>query len=360
MTICRGPQDEFVDAVDSIELITDSVLANSIDGILVSEEQRNICRVVAMHKAITLTILGETGTGKEELARIVHKMREANEGKVPFVALNCANISGDIAGSLLFGHAKGAFTGAQAASLGAVAAADGGILFLDEIHHLPSDTQRRLLRVMNDGSYARLGETTEAKATIQIIVASTKDLDDAVDDGSFLLDLRMRLTGIEVYLPPLRERIEDIENLVRLIMAKHGIKVSPTDFFEIVARCKSYYWRGNIRQLAKVIQTMGVIAHLNNAPVKACSMPEFRSMFAPSPSDESAKISGKTSQAISYALELIAKTSSEDIPLEMVSLAVEKAVISEALKRHVKITDVYRSLGISRTNLDLKRRRHNL
>lgn len=332
------------------------------DGILISDEHRKLCQAVAGHKEIPVVICGETGTGKEELAKIIHKMRETNESSVPFVALNCANINGDLAASMLFGHKKGAFTGAHNSSVGAVAAADGGILFLDEIHHLPMEAQRRLLRVMNDGSYSRVGETNEYRSSFQVIVASTKDLDDAVDDGSFLIDLRMRLTGIEILLAPLRDRLSDIEPLVHLFFSQHRASIAANEITKIIDRCQRYYWRGNIRQLFKVLQTMTVVAQLNDTAISAAAMPEFKTMLPPKdpqqepPTPHTAALSPEGQEAIT----MLKQATTEDVALEDVLKAVEKFVIKATLDRHKKVAEVYSALGISRTNLDVKRKRHGL
>lgn len=212
---------------------------------------------------------------------------------------------------------------------------------------------------MNDGTYSRVGETNEYKTNFQVVVASIKDLDDAVDDGTFLIDLRMRLTGIEINIPPLRERRHDFEDLIRIVFAKQAIVMDEKELGKIVACCQQYYWRGNVRQLVKVLQTMVVIAQLNDSTVAADTMPEYKTMLAPK-QDSSHPEPRSQSSPMKDATDLLARSCHQDVPLEEVMGSIEKAVIHEALQRHSKLSDVYKGLAISRTNLDAKRRKHGL
>ena len=172
------------------------------EDIVIDKATANIAKGLAKHKTAATTIVGETGTGKEEVAKLIFKYRSQLEGELPFVAVNCATITPSLAESILFGHHKGAFTGADKTTNGYVGEADGGILFLDEIHNLDITVQQKLLRVLNDGTYNRLGENKNFKSKFQLIAASTKDLDEEVDNGKFLIDLRNRILGMDVERNP--------------------------------------------------------------------------------------------------------------------------------------------------------------
>ena len=138
------------------------------DSVIMSEANKNIAKRLAENLEIPVLINGETGTGKEIFARLIHSYREDREATVPFIAVNCATLNKDTAASILFGHKKGSFTGALETTEGYIGEANGGILFLDEIHHLTSDCQARLLRVLNDGSYTRFGDNRVLKSDFQV------------------------------------------------------------------------------------------------------------------------------------------------------------------------------------------------
>jgi transcriptional regulator with AAA-type ATPase domain len=333
---------------------------------------RRAAEIVARNREIAAVIYGETGTGKEEIAKLIHRRRVALEGPVPFISVNCANLNSELADSILFGHVKGAFSGADRNTVGLVGEADGGILFLDEIHTLSLKTQYKLLRVMNDGSYSRLGSSVVQRSRFQALVASTRDLDEAVDRGEFLLDFRSRLIGIDFHLPPLRERQDEMELLVALFFARQQIELAPSEFAAIVARCRRYYWRGNIRQLYKVLQAMVITAQCNDVPIRAADMPEFKTMLAPAgeerapePVAASAPMAAPVVQAAKDAhepegLALLRRALREDVSLDVVLDAVEKTVIEASIQRHRLLQDSYRALGIGRNTFDVKRKKHGI
>ncbi|MBI2602851.1 MAG: sigma-54-dependent Fis family transcriptional regulator [Deltaproteobacteria bacterium] len=251
------------------------------DGLHLGEGTRKWVEVAAEHSHLPVVIYGETGTGKEEIARLIHNRRVAKEGDIPFQAVNCALLEGDLAASLLFGHKKGSFSGAYSTTDGYIGGANGGILFLDEIHTLPLSCQQKLLRVLNDGTYSRIGDAKSIFSRFQVIAASTRDLDDAVEDRSFLLDLRVRLTGIDIPLAPLRERREDIPTLVRLFFVKNGTSVQEEDLIRIIERCQEYYWQGNIRQLFQCLQALTALSLAEGIAPCVKHLPELKSMRAP-------------------------------------------------------------------------------
>ncbi|SME95271.1 sigma-54-dependent transcriptional regulator [Pseudobacteriovorax antillogorgiicola] len=257
------------------------------DGLVLDVRTRKYAEGIAKSKDIACVIYGETGTGKEEVAKLIHKRRCDLEGALPFMAVNCAQLNSTMSESILFGHKKGAFTGADKTTNGMIGEANGGILFLDEIHRLSEECQSKLLRVLNDGTYQRLGDSKTLKSEFQVIVASGKDLDEAVEEGQFLMDLRSRITGIDIHLKPLRERKDDIDLLVPLFFAKERIEIDKVRMAKVVEKCKKYYWQGNIRQLFNVLKSFLTICSLNEVPLEASLMPEYKTMFEPGyrPSD---------------------------------------------------------------------------
>jgi len=251
------------------------------DGLCLEPNVRKWIRIASETPELPVVIHGETGTGKEEIAKLIAKQRKRQEGDIPFLSVNCALLEGDLVHSLLFGHKKGSFSGAYNTTQGYIGEAHGGILFLDEIHTLSLACQQKLLRVLNDGVYNRIGETKELYSKFQVIAASTQDLDDAVDSGHFLLDLRVRLTGCDIYLSPLRERMADLPLLVELFFSKQGIKISSSELSPIIHRCREFYWQGNIRQLFQCLRALLAISHADGCGPLASNLPNLKTMHAP-------------------------------------------------------------------------------
>ena len=210
---------------------------------------------------ITVLINGESGTGKELVADALHK--HSPRAKGPFVALNMAAIPHDLLESELFGHEKGAFTGAQARRIGRFEQANHGTLFLDEIGDMPSELQTRLLRVLSDGEFYRVGGHEPVKADVRIIAATHQDLEQLVLDGRFREDLFHRLNVIRIHLPALRERRADIpllmEHFLKLAAQELGVEVKIL-LPETVAELQSLEWRGNVRQLENTARWLTVMA----------------------------------------------------------------------------------------------------
>jgi formate hydrogenlyase transcriptional activator len=207
----------------------------------------------------TVLVLGETGTGKELIARAIHKLSRRKD-KI-MVTVNCATLSAGLVESELFGHEKGAFTGAIARKLGRFELADRGTIFLDEIGELPLDLQAKLLRVLQEGEFERLGSATVRKVDARVIAATNRDLGKAVAEGKFREDLYYRLHVFPVAVPPLRERQEDIHLLVHYFVAKYGKKIGrpiETISSQVLDALTAYPWPGNVRELEHVIER-GVI-----------------------------------------------------------------------------------------------------
>ena len=211
--------------------------------------------------SVTVMITGESGTGKELVARALHKHSPRAAG--PFVAINTAAIPKDLLESELFGHERGAFTGAQTMRRGRFEQADGGSLFLDEIGDMPLDLQTRLLRVLSDGQFYRVGGHQPVKSRVRVIAATHQDLEERVRQGIFREDLFHRLNVIRLRLPPLRERREDIPMLTRLFLGKSAreLGVDAKRISEEALRSlSSFDYPGNVRQLENLCHWLTVMA----------------------------------------------------------------------------------------------------
>ncbi|MCK6474530.1 MAG: sigma 54-interacting transcriptional regulator [Planctomycetes bacterium] len=212
-----------------------------------------IQRVAPFDSPVLVT--GESGTGKELAARAIHALSRRSKG--PFEALNCAALPENLIESELFGHAKGAFTGATGARAGYFETASGGTLFLDEIGELPLPAQAKLLRVLEDGKVARVGESRLRATDVRIVAATNRDLAAEVDAGRFRKDLYYRLRVMDVALPPLRERLDDLPLLCKHLLTPFGNFQIQPQVFELFKR---YPWPGNIRELRNTLERMAVLA----------------------------------------------------------------------------------------------------
>ncbi len=211
--------------------------------------------------SIPVLITGESGTGKELIAQALHN--NSDRAKKTFVPLNCAGLSDSILEDELFGHIKGAFTGADKDRKGRFEFADGGTLFLDEVGDMPSNMQAKLLRVLESGEVVRLGANNVRHVDVRLVSATNHDLEQLVKDGTFREDLYFRIKGVELHLPALRERREDIPLLVQHYVAhfaRQQDKPVPEVAEDVQATLMRHDWPGNVRQLMNTIQSMVVIA----------------------------------------------------------------------------------------------------
>ena len=226
-----------------------------------SPAMQDIYRALArlMQSDLTVMITGESGTGKELVARALHDYGKRKKG--PFVPINVAAIPRDLIESELFGHEKGAFTGANSRSIGRFEQAEGGTLFLDEIGDMPMDAQTRLLRVLQQGEYTTVGGRTPIKANVRIVAATNKDLRVLIQQGLFREDLFFRLNVVPLRLPPLRERSEDIGDLARHFFTQAANEGLPLKSLEPLAldRMKRYKWPGNIRELENLVRRLAAL-----------------------------------------------------------------------------------------------------
>ena len=206
---------------------------------------------------LSVLITGETGTGKELVARTIHGLSQRS-GR-PFLAVNCGALRADLALSQLFGHRKGAFTGAHAEGVGLVEAAHGGTLFLDEVGELPPDVQVTMLRFLESGEYLRLGETQVRRADVRVIAATNRELRGGDGERLFRRDLLYRLNEIEIRVPALRERLDDVVPLARHFLAFYGGLEGPRLTPDAEAVLRSYPWPGNVRELENVMKRVAAL-----------------------------------------------------------------------------------------------------
>ncbi len=215
---------------------------------------------IAASTDVTILLKGETGTGKEVLATAIQKASSRANKK--FITLNCAALPEGLIESELFGHRKGAFTGANSNTQGLFQAADGGTLFLDEINSLPLSIQCKLLRFLDSGEYLPVGETTASKVDVRIIAATNADLNTQIEQGEFRRDLYYRLNVVPIELPPLAQRTDDIEHLINhfltLFANTHSI-TAPKFSKKALKVLKNYSWPGNIRELRNLCERLSIL-----------------------------------------------------------------------------------------------------
>ena len=282
----------------------------------------------------TILILGETGTGKGVLARYVHA--QSTRASRPFVTVNCAVISPNLVENELFGHAKGAFTGADGARAGYVEAAKNGTLFIDEVGDLPKEVQGKLLRLLEEREYVRIGDTEPRRSEARIIAATHRDLRAAATAGTFREDLYYRLDVVKLRVPPLRDRKEDIPRLARSLLegssAQH--RRAPLHLSDAtIAALVGYAWPGNVRELGNVLERAVILA--------------TGDVVTPDLLPEEVRASGVVSTAV---------PSEGDDSLE----AAERRHIAAVLARHPTLDAAAKALGVDPSTLYRKRERYGL
>jgi DNA-binding NtrC family response regulator len=309
-----------------------------------SANMREAMRVAAAAAPVQSTVLitGESGTGKEEVARSLHALGPRSRG--PFIAVNCGAIPAELAESELFGHEKGAFTGAQAAREGVFEQADGGTLFLDEVGDLPAPLQVKLLRVLQDRIIHRVGGRAGIPVDVRVVAATHRDLKEAARTGAFREDLYWRLNVVRIHLSPLRERPEDVLPLAERFLATLGARLGRrASGFTREARdaLRACPWPGNVRQLANAIERALVL----KGPGEQVGLGDLPPEVA-SPEREGGPSAGPGTPAPSNGVQGT---------LAEVLRAVEREHIVLALKRARGVKSAAaESLGISRPTLDRK------
>ncbi len=310
------------------------------------------------HSNVTVLLTGESGTGKEVVARALHQ--HSLRSKAPFVAINTAAIPRELLESELFGHERGAFTGANQLQYGRFEQAKGGTLFLDEIGDMPADLQTRLLRVLSDGRFYRVGGTQSIKADVRVIAATNQNLQERVRQGLFREDLYHRLNVIHLQLPPLRERTEDIEALADHFLStaaanlKTDRKRLTPEALEVIRR---FPFPGNVRQLENLCNWLTVMAP--SQWIRPDDLPfEFKSAQASESGASAAgglvqRPAGWTDQLYEAVLELLAQNA--PCAMDELNRAFESAVYKAALAyTHGKKIEAAQKLGVGRNTLTRK------
>jgi DNA-binding NtrC family response regulator len=243
-----------------------------------SDAMQNVFRMVDQVAPARSTVLitGESGTGKELIARSIHE--SSPRAQKAFIPVNSSNIPSELLEAELFGHTRGAFTGAVAAKKGYFEVADGGSIFLDEIGDIPPETQVRLLRVIQEREFTPLGDTTPRRVDVRIIAATNIDLKEAVRQGTFREDLYYRLSVVPIELPPLRDRREDVlplaQHFIRKYNEENGRNVAEQIAPDVLALMEAYSWPGNVRELENSIERAVVIAP-GDSITRECLRPEL-------------------------------------------------------------------------------------
>jgi DNA-binding NtrC family response regulator len=313
-----------------------------------AQELLRVARRVAASDSLVL-LTGETGVGKDVLARIIHDAsRRAGR---PFVPFNCSAVPRDMVESQLFGHRRGAFTGADHASPGVIRAAEGGTIFLDEIGEVPLDLQPKLLRFLDHHEIHPLGEPQPSKIDVRVVAATNRQLDDLVRDGRFREDLYYRLLVIQLPVPPLRERREEIPGLAEHFLTRfsrenHKGRLRIAD--ETMEYLVLYAWPGNVRQLMNEMRRMATLA-------------ETDSVLMPEHLHEVIVSTRRTRPASERDLAPTEVVVRLDQPLAAATEHLERALIQYAMKQcEGRFEQVSQMLGLSRKGLYLKRQRLGL
>lgn len=305
---------------------------------------------------VTVLVTGESGTGKELVARAIHALSTRRQ-KI-FVPFNCTAVPKELSEGYLFGHRRGAFTGAVSDSPGVIRTAEGGTLFVDEVGDLPIDVQPKLLRFLQEGEIQALGERQPIQVDVRIITATNTDLEEMVAQGRFREDLYYRLNVIRLRVPPLRERRSEIPTIVNYYINhysskfdRHDIQITP----QAVDLLMVADWPGNVRQLCNEIQRIVARSESGTLITPEQLSPELRRMGLPAVPPATMAVLGTTNTG-----------DSEIVPLENVTLAdalseVERRMISEALRKHKgNISRAARELGLTRRGLYLKLERYEI
>jgi two-component system, NtrC family, nitrogen regulation response regulator GlnG len=346
-------------AVDIIKRAVDESMRQAVEATPIEETPEIIGQAPAMQEVFraigrlsrshsTVLINGESGSGKELVASALHK--HSPRADKPFIAINTAAIPKDLLESELFGHERGAFTGAQAARRGRFEQADNGTLFLDEIGDMPADLQTRLLRVLSDGQFYRVGGHQPLKVNVRVIAATHQDLEERVKLGLFREDLFHRLNVIRLRLPPLRERREDVPLLTKHFLA-HSAKqlgVEPKQLSQAALRyLTAVNWSGNVRQLENVCHWLTVMAPGQNVDV-ADLPPELK--------EDSSKPSTSGSWQEALAKEVMdALNRGESNILEAKTKEFERIMITKALQHtDGRRIEAANQLGMGRNTLTRK------
>ena len=310
---------------------------NEMKWIGQSQASEQVRRFIANMKQERAPILieGESGTGKEVVAQLIHQ----SQSDRPFVAINVAALSENLFESELFGHVKGAFTGAIANKAGLVERAHGGDLFLDEIEALSLNHQAKLLRFLESGEFQKVGATDIQKVQVRVVAATNEKLKDLVAQEKFREDLMYRLSGHKLEIPPLRDRREDIKELCQFFLSQREMTMKKTLAEDALESMMEYSWPGNVRQLKRICEHLALMA-----PLPIIRAEDVQKSLHQSPKASNAIVEGfDIEQGLSTLLEQY-----------------EKQVLEYALKQEKDVDDLAKTLKISRSSLYKKVKDHQL
>jgi two-component system, NtrC family, nitrogen regulation response regulator NtrX len=302
-------------------------------GAAMAKLRAQIDRVAASETRVC--ILGETGTGKELVARAIHEKSPRHENA--FITLNCAAVPAELIESELFGHEKGAFTGAAARHAGKFEQADGGTLFLDEIGDMPLAMQAKLLRVLEEGEVERVGGDKPLKVNVRVIVATHRNLEELVKKNEFRADLFHRVFVFPLNLPPLRERMEDFPALIahfsRQVAKQNGWKEKPFSD-DAIAELRRYSWPGNVRELRNIVERLVLLSTEDTV------------------TDDDVRQALPAAQPSAGSLDVTVSSTSGQGTLEQRTEAFEREILLAEIRRHnFHMTNVARALGLERSHL---------
>jgi transcriptional regulator with AAA-type ATPase domain len=343
-------------------------LSRHPEGIVLTDSLRAQIRMAVEYQDLAIIIEGETGTGKEQIVQLIH--RQINQsGEMPLVILNCANLQGDLAASTLFGHKKGAFTGAHENQPGAIGQAHRGILFLDEFHRLSIPAQEQLLRTLQDGSYQRVGDTTQRHSDFRLMVATPKNIEEHALAGEILMDLRFRLYGIDICIPPLRHRLDQLEDLIDCFWAQqtHAPVLTDDEKQLLIKRCSQFYWQGNIRQLFGILQGLCLRARVSKSEVLARDLPVHPTMLAPTHPEADVEATNSLVRNLARSPDVLSKESKlmdlirgyTDAPYayEDFLLTFERELMRTLWNRFDSVKELCQATQLPRSTLYSKRQR---
>jgi transcriptional regulator with PAS, ATPase and Fis domain len=321
-----------------------------------SPAMRAVCRrtrLVARARASVL-LVGETGTGKELVARAIHRLSSRADG--PYVRVNCGALSESLLESELFGHIKGAFTGAVDNKTGRFEAAHGGTIFLDEISSMSPKLQVKLLRVLQEREFERVGESRTIRVDTRVIAATNQFLEDEIEAGRFRDDLYYRLNVVPIYLPPLRERRKDIPALVRFFLERYceeNRRDVPELPPEVLQRLQEYDWPGNVRELENCVERAVVLA--DDRPL------DFDVLGPPGQGERRVRLARSRGANLEAMIQQLVRTAIQSVPAEEGKLykRLVEGVERELLEQVLQLSDnvlvkAAARLGINRNTLTKK------
>jgi two-component system, NtrC family, response regulator AtoC len=307
----------------------------------------------------TVLLRGETGTGKELVAHAIH-INSPREEK-PFVRVNCAALAPGVLESELFGHEKGAFTGAIARRPGRFELADGGTMFLDEVGDLPMEVQIKLLRTLQQRDFERVGGSETIKVDVRVVSATNRNLEKMIDDGEFREDLYYRLNVFPINLPPLRDRLEDLPILANHFIAKFarsmGTKTTSAGP-DALAKLREYNWPGNVRELENIIERAMILAR--GTPLSSAHLDFGRRGNALSTSSNNSTLTVPAVAASPAAQPVAAPVDDGKSLSEKLHDSERKEIITAVEKARGNIASASRALGINRSTLYYRLRKHGL